>query len=647
LSQDQIGSWSEARDAEFRSSSLGTTAGAYRQFLATAPPEPFAAAANFALGIIFQRQKQPQAAEEMFELVARKYPAAMSESGIEYAQLAEFKLIELLFNQSPVSAERLERLRTLSLTLCSNAVMKPTALSPYLLQRITEVEGSLPAALNRRPGEVWSEAWDSHEVSRKLYHAAKKQSRLAPAESAIPLQLKLSKASNTPGMERPLAPASPSLNQLVSKTENAVPRLFWINAEESWLAVRLVEDTSSIWFACLSEEVVRQVLRETITSTKIIPEYFGVRVSLCGKQINDERDLRVWFEGHHFGRKGGFISKEYEDSKSAALLAAAQKPQTGSDLLSIGVHLTSPTTLFTRQRARTFWFALLIATATLAALIGLITAWRMFHRQQRLAEMKTNFVSSVSHELRAPIASLRLMAEGLESGRVHEHGKQQEYFRFIVQECRRLSSLIENVLDFSRIEQGRKQYEFEPTDLPALVRNTVQLMQPYADQRQINLKLITDLSPDDSNSTLPLDAPRSTLDTAPHLDGRAIQQALINLIDNALKHSTSHTTVSVGLDFPSKALAERISVPGNSPFRLWVEDQGEGIPAEEQERIFERFYRRGTELRRETQGVGLGLAIVKHVAEAHGGTVLVQSEVGKGSRFVIEIPAKPQSQKKN
>ena len=103
---------------------------------------------------------------------------------------------------------------------------------------------------------------------------------------------------------------------------------------------------------------------------------------------------------------------------------------------------------------------------------GLVTARRAFHRQFQLNEMKSNFVSSVSHELRAPIASVRLMAESLERGKILETSKQKEYFGFIVQECRRLSSLIENVLDFSRIEQGRKQYEFEPTDLVALVGNT-------------------------------------------------------------------------------------------------------------------------------------------------------------------------------
>jgi signal transduction histidine kinase len=247
--------------------------------------------------------------------------------------------------------------------------------------------------------------------------------------------------------------------------------------------------------------------------------------------------------------------------------------------------------------------------------------------------MKTNFVSSVSHELRAPIASVRLMAEGLERGKVQDPARQKEYFRFIVQECRRLSGLIENVLDFSRIEQGRKQYEFEPTDLVALVRQTVKVMEPAAGEKKIQLEAQLDETRFSAHPSLV------------EVDGAAIQQALVNLIDNALKHSPGGTTVTVGLDRSTNEVAPvSPSAIGHRPsaihetLHLFVEDHGCGIPAEEQPRIFERFYRGGSELRRETQGVGIGLSIVKHIVEAHGGRVTVRSVVGEGSRFTIELP---------
>ena len=112
------------------------------------------------------------------------------------------------------------------------------------------------------------------------------------------------------------------------------------------------------------------------------------------------------------------------------------------------------------------------------------------------------------------------------------------------------------------------------------------------------------------------------------LDAQAIQQALVNLLDNAIKHSPGDGIVTV-----------RVSLnPQLSILLLSVADQGPGIPEAEHEKIFERFYRRGSELRRETPGVGIGLSIVKHIAEAHGGRVIVESASGQGSRFTIEVP---------
>jgi signal transduction histidine kinase len=279
-----------------------------------------------------------------------------------------------------------------------------------------------------------------------------------------------------------------------------------------------------------------------------------------------------------------------------------------------------------RRRARLF--AGLILGTVFAAVAGLVSARRAFYRQLQLNEMKSNFVSSVSHELRAPIASVRLMAENLERGKIPDAPRQREYFRFIVQECRRLSSLIENVLDFSRIEQGRKQYEFEPTDVLALARTTVKLMEPCATEKEVSLDA----------SNIPLPAPEQGEGGAIELnvDGRAIQQALVNLIDNAIKHSPKGETVAVGVEIRDG--------PAAPLFCLSVSDHGPGIPAAEHEKIFERFYRRGSELRRETQGVGIGLSVVQHIVAAHGGRIVVQSEPGKGSKFTIELPMRNQNE---
>jgi len=402
--------------------------------------------------------------------------------------------------------------------------------------------------------------------------------------------------------------------------------------DRDWLAFAAGENKTNRWFVCRGESDLGRLITELVVGRKQIPDYFGIGVEVAGKKISKfAPDLHLWtFYYRPGGKAGGGEVRTTLNALATNVLASAVQPE---QLLNVNVYLTSPDKLFQRQRARTFWFGALVAVSALAALIGLLTAWGAFCQQRQLSELKSNFVSSVSHELRAPIASVRLMAENLEREKVPEPQKQKEYFGFIVQECRRLSALIENVLDFSRIESGRKQYEFEPTDIVALVQTTVKLMEPNAAEKGVRLELKSEIR-----------NPKSEMD----MDGRAIQQALVNLIDNAIKHSPKGEMVTVGVEVRSAECGMRdepSSVPTHPPssilhprLALWVQDHGPGIPPEEQEKIFERFYRRGSELRRETQGVGIGLSIVKHIVEAHGGKVRVQSEPGKGSRFTIELP---------
>jgi len=300
-----------------------------------------------------------------------------------------------------------------------------------------------------------------------------------------------------------------------------------------------------------------------------------------------------------------------ETNRAWPLLARADATLASGAKITVSEYLARPDLLFARARVRAEWFAALIVISTAVALVGFVSAHRGFHQQRRLGEMKSNFVSSVSHELRAPIASIRLLAENLERGKIAEPAKQKEYFGLMAQESRRLAMMIENVLDFSRIERGAKQYEFDAIDLGALLDNTLQLMRHWAEERQVRLVLKKDCE---------------TIATPFSCDPLALQQALINLVDNAVKHSPSGGKVTIGLECTDGGIA------------LWVEDNGTGIPSEEHEKIFERFYRRGSELRRETQGIGIGLSIVKHIVDAHGGRVMVRSAPGQGSRFTMELP---------
>lgn len=289
-------------------------------------------------------------------------------------------------------------------------------------------------------------------------------------------------------------------------------------------------------------------------------------------------------------------------------LLFATAPVGWGERLKLEVHLKSADEITAGVRRQQLWTLSLLGVAVGVSVIGLFLIHRTLRRERKLNEMKSQFVASVSHELRAPVASIRLMADALEEGKVAP-GTAKEFHRLIAREGARLSTLVGNVLDHARIEQGRKVWKMESCDLAALVAETLRVMEPLAAEK--HLRLLSSLGPVEAA-----------------IDAGAIQQALVNLLDNAIKFSP-----------PGKSIGTTLAIHDES--RTWtlaVSDEGSGIPAEEQPRIFERFYRPGDELRRETQGTGIGLSLVKSIAGAHGGTVTVDSGPGHGSTFTLRIP---------
>jgi signal transduction histidine kinase len=254
---------------------------------------------------------------------------------------------------------------------------------------------------------------------------------------------------------------------------------------------------------------------------------------------------------------------------------------------------------------------LMLTLFVLSLLIfGIILTLRATSREMKLAQAKSTFVSNVSHELKTPLALIRLFAETLELGRVKSSDKAQEYYRIINNESRRLTQLINNILDFSKIEAGRKEYEFEKSDVAEVVED---VLRSY-DYQIVNagFELTTDISHD-----LPTVS----------IDRDAISQAVLNLINNAVKYSDEVKKIAVRVRARDRFV------------EIEVTDSGIGIPRSEHEKIFEKFYRVSTGLVHNTKGSGLGLALVKHIVEAHDGRIAVESAQGKGSKFTIQIPA--------
>lgn len=242
---------------------------------------------------------------------------------------------------------------------------------------------------------------------------------------------------------------------------------------------------------------------------------------------------------------------------------------------------------------------------------GIVLALRTASHELKVSRMKTDFVSNVSHELRTPLSSVRVFGEFLRLGRVKEEEKIREYGEYIETESRRLTQLINNILDFSKIESGRKTYQFERADVAEVICETLRTL-------EVQLK--------QNGFSIIFEAPREALAPAV-IDADAIAQAFMNLLDNAVKYSGS-----------AKEIVVRLEQEGEQ-IRLTVTDQGIGIPREEQDKIFEKFYRVSTGLVHDVKGSGLGLSLVKHIVEAHHGRVTVKSEPGRGSSFTIHLPA--------
>jgi len=254
-------------------------------------------------------------------------------------------------------------------------------------------------------------------------------------------------------------------------------------------------------------------------------------------------------------------------------------------------------------------YGLLLGVIGALMLLGALLLARDISRDAESTRLKTEFVQTISHELKTPLTLIRLYGETLQRQERLGEKERQGAYEIITKESERLSHLIDNVLDFSRIEMGRKEFVFRKGDLAETVRATLESYRYHLEKKGFAVK--ADLAPS---------LPEATFDQ------EAVASVLVNLLSNAMKFSPGAKEVAVRLRRDgSRAVVE-------------VEDKGLGIPPEEMGRIFQKFYRASEKSGTETTGSGLGLTIVKHIVEAHGGRIEVKSEPGKGSVFSVILP---------
>jgi len=260
----------------------------------------------------------------------------------------------------------------------------------------------------------------------------------------------------------------------------------------------------------------------------------------------------------------------------------------------------------TSRRSIYFYMFLLIGGILI---FGLVLTVRAVSHELELARMKSDFVSTVSHEFKSPLTSIRQISEMLQSRRVPSEERRQRYYDVLLEQSERLSLLTENVLSFAKMEEGREEFEYEMVDIVKLMKDLVSTIQDRIRHEGFEIRMELE------NSLPSLKA-----------DSAAISQAITNLIDNAIKYSGGAKKIIVS------------AYKGNQYLDIAVKDFGVGIKKEEIDRVFDRFYRGGDELTRTIKGSGLGLTLVKQIVEAHHGSVQVESELEQGSTFSIRLP---------
>lgn len=259
--------------------------------------------------------------------------------------------------------------------------------------------------------------------------------------------------------------------------------------------------------------------------------------------------------------------------------------------------------------ARDYLFGGLILALVATTVGGTVATVVVVQREARVARLQTDFVNKVSHDLRTPLTSIRMFVETLQLGRLKDPERQREALEIISDETARLSGLINRLLDWARMESGRRTYRFERQPVEAVVEDALQAFEPQRLSHPAEVRRLVEPGLPDVMA-----------------DREALSGALLDLLNNAHKYTGPEKVITVGVARAGPAV------------HITVSDNGPGIPAPDQKRIFEKFYRARDPLQRTIEGSGLGLAMVKHIVQAHGGKVAVASEVGHGATFTVTLP---------
>lgn len=539
----------------------------YKKCISTAPSNQYQAIALEGLGRCLLSSKRYNEAYKVYKELSRSYKQFQNKAGHPYGITAVFQLYKIAQHRN-IEANNLKNLLGLYEKIRDGVWLLNASTYDFFT---AEIESILNSKFNEgRFSEI-----------RKSYQNIQKQQ--SPYRQALIF---------ADFVNRNVIPQIKEKLSLSRVTGEVVPGRLLITQEK---------DFSLISYAILpnfqSEQIFYGGFYWDLNSIKkqIIPKILEEITKDSGMRfkIVDERGQNI------------LTGKEELTSKESIALSYRLFPLPWKLLVSHPEIKTFERT----ARRENFFYGILLTVIVILMLLGAILMVRDISRESETTRLKTEFVHNISHELKTPLTLIRLYGETLQRKENLANEEKKECYEIITKESERLSHLINNVLDFSRIEMGRKEFSFKKGNLAKVVRDTLESYRYHLEKKGFTVQM-------DIASGLP----------EMNFDGEAVASVLVNLLSNAVKFSPKKKEVTVKL------------FRDNGNAVLQVADKGIGIPPKEVSKIFQRFYQSKNEIVSETRGSGLGLTLIKHITEAHGGIIKVESEPGKGSTFSVILP---------
>jgi len=471
-----------------------------------------------------------------------------------------------------------------------------------------------------QPAQAFGSSAPSPPASQSAFNYKQQARKVSPQNEVFQVQ-KDAADEEQKNLSR-VIPAEGEFSQLIGSGTDGMLARFLQNKLNLMFWHRLDRDPDLVFGAQLNLKRVVDGLRDLVQAD---PE---LRDQICIALLDDNaRPVVVSREKFQPNWKHPFAATEIGDALPHWEIAA---------------YLVDPTAITRTVCYTNLVIGLLIAVLVIAIILGSWLIIRNLNSELTLARQKTDFVSNVSHELKTPLTSIRMFSELLADGRVTDEAKQRSYLHIITAEAARLTRLINNVLDFSRMERGEKKYNIQPCDLGEVVQQTAETFRPHLEANGFKFECELPASP-----------------VSVQGDADALSQILVNLLSNAEKYSSNgnapsssprpsgeRTERGAGLptapaaSSPPKEITLQLTQK-QSPLphaEIRVLDRGPGVPRGSEEKVFEKFYRAHDALSSGIQGSGLGLTIARQIARAHGGDVVCEPREGGGSCFVLRLP---------